>query len=286
MREVGMGCFCGLLERVDGGGKREYGQESAGVRGMTSPMKKIAVVEDNPDNRLLVRVILEPFYEVHEYTDGPSVLAGLEPEKPDLLLLDISLPEMDGVAVLQRIRATPGLRDLPVIALTAHAMAGDREKYLSLGFDDYVTKPIVDERVLLGAIQRRLAGGPPAPDTVPAEPGLVVSGTLDQLRKLGGDKFTAEMIEVFLEYTARKIAQGRLAYAEGDLVGVENALHPVKSSAGNIGAARIQELAARIEDLARNREPEPIGSLLMEINDAFISAKPQLEQIRQSLIHL
>ena len=190
-------------------------------------MKKIAVVEDNPDNRLLVRVILEPFYEVSEYPDGRSTLEGLARAKPDLLLLDISLPEMDGVAVLRHIRATPEWRDLPVIAITAHAMAGDREKYLGLGFDDYVTKPIVDERVLLEAIQRRLAGEPPAPGVTPQETGSITSGTLEQLRKLGGDAFTAEMIGVFVEYTARKIAQGRQAWAAGDLTGVENAMHPI-----------------------------------------------------------
>jgi two-component system cell cycle response regulator DivK len=119
-------------------------------------MKKIAVVEDNSDNRLLVQVILEPLYEVVEYETGLAALAGLPQEKPDLVLLDISLPEMDGAEVLRRIRADAQLRALPVIALTAHAMAGDREKFLAAGFNDYVTKPIVDETVLLDAIQRLL----------------------------------------------------------------------------------------------------------------------------------
>ena len=123
-------------------------------------MKKIAVVEDNPDNRLLVQVILESLYEITEYEDGFKALEGLAKQKPDLVLLDVSLPGMDGSEVLQRIRADAGLRDLPVIALTAHAMAGDREKYLSGGFDDYVTKPIVDESLLLDAIQKLLARGP------------------------------------------------------------------------------------------------------------------------------
>jgi two-component system, cell cycle response regulator DivK len=119
-------------------------------------MKKIAVVEDNPDNRLLVRVILEPLYEVVEYETGFAALEGLPKEKPDMVLLDISLPEMDGTEVLRRIRADERLRTLPVIALTAHAMSGDREKYLKAGFNDYVTKPIVDENVLLDAIQKLL----------------------------------------------------------------------------------------------------------------------------------
>jgi CheY-like chemotaxis protein len=119
-------------------------------------MKKIAVVEDNPDNRLLVRVILDSLYEVTEYETGPAALAGLTTDKPDLVLLDVSLPEMDGSEVLRRIRADSLLRDLPVIALTAHAMAGDREKFLGAGFDDYVTKPIVDENLLLDAIKAKL----------------------------------------------------------------------------------------------------------------------------------
>lgn len=120
-------------------------------------MKRIAVVEDNPDNRLLVRVILESLYEVAEYESGFAALAGLQQDKPDLVLLDVSLPEMDGTEVLQRLRADERLRDLPVIALTAHAMTGDREKFIGAGFDDYVTKPIVDETVLLNAIEKLLA---------------------------------------------------------------------------------------------------------------------------------
>lgn len=120
-------------------------------------MKHIAVVEDNPDNRLLARVILEPLYRVSEYETGFLALAGLRKEMPDLVLLDVSLPEMDGTEVLNQIRAEERLRNLPVVALTAHAMAGDREKFLALGFNEYVTKPIVDETLLLDAIARLLA---------------------------------------------------------------------------------------------------------------------------------
>lgn len=84
---------------------------------------------------------------------------GLSRSLPGLVLLDISLPGMDGSQILQHIRADDALRDLPVIALTAHAMTGDRERYLAAGFDDYITKPIVDETLLIGAIERWLASG-------------------------------------------------------------------------------------------------------------------------------
>ncbi len=115
---------------------------------------KIAVIEDNPDNRLLVNAILEDEYDLSEYESGVDAVAGLPGDPPDLVLLDISLPEMDGTEVLAWIRQQPQFKELPVIALTAHAMAGDREKYLAAGFNDYVTKPILDEDVLLEAIRR------------------------------------------------------------------------------------------------------------------------------------
>ena len=123
-------------------------------------MKTVAVVEDNPDNRLLVRAILEDLYAIEEYENGTEALAGLRARRPDLVLLDISLPGMDGTEVLRVMRADPSLQDLPAIALTAHAMAGDREKYLNVGFNEYVTKPIVDEDVLLDAIRQCLGDAP------------------------------------------------------------------------------------------------------------------------------
>jgi two-component system, cell cycle response regulator DivK len=112
----------------------------------------IGVVEDNEDNRLLLHAFLDDLYKVVDYEDGTVALIGLPDAVPDLVLLDISLPGMDGMQVLQQIRLDCRLRRLPVIALTAHAMSGDRERLLAAGFDDYVSKPIVDEKVLLEAI--------------------------------------------------------------------------------------------------------------------------------------
>jgi len=120
-------------------------------------MARIAVVEDNPDNRLLLQAILGGAHEICEFANGAGALAAFAAARPDLVLLDISLPGMDGLEILAHIRADAALAGLRVIALTAHAMAGDREKYLGAGFDDYVTKPIIDETVLLGAIKRQLA---------------------------------------------------------------------------------------------------------------------------------
>lgn len=122
-------------------------------------MNTVAVVEDNADNRLLLQAILDGLYTVVEYENGVDALAGLAASLPDLVLLDISLPGMDGNEILARIRTDDQLRRLPVIALTAHAMAGDREKYLAAGFNDYITKPIVDETLLLGAMEKWIIAG-------------------------------------------------------------------------------------------------------------------------------
>ena len=119
-------------------------------------MKRIAIVEDNPDNRLLLQAILEDQFNIVEYEDGASALQGFTESTPDLVLMDISLPGMGGQDVLGRLRDDPALRNVPVIALTAHAMLGDRKRFLDAGFDDYVTKPVVDESILIGAITRLL----------------------------------------------------------------------------------------------------------------------------------
>jgi len=117
-------------------------------------MRKIAVVDDNADNRLIIRTILEDQYEIIEFASGIEAIEGFRENKPDVVILDISLPEMDGTEILRRIREDTELHDLPVIALTAHAMVGDREKYLAAGFNDYVAKPILDMSVLFSTIQR------------------------------------------------------------------------------------------------------------------------------------
>ena len=119
-------------------------------------MKKIGLVEDNPDNRLLVQAMLGDIFDITEYESGKAALDGFAESKPDLVLLDIRMPEMDGLEVLNYIRSVESLKDLPVIAITSHAMAGDREKYLEMGFDLYLTKPIMDEDVLIEAINSLL----------------------------------------------------------------------------------------------------------------------------------
>ncbi len=117
-------------------------------------MKRVAIVEDNPDNLMLAQAILGSTFDIISFENGPDALAALPEAGVDLVLLDISLPRMDGVAVLEAIRQDERIKDLPVIALTAHAMVGDRERYMQKGFDEYFTKPIIDFNALISLVQR------------------------------------------------------------------------------------------------------------------------------------
>lgn len=123
---------------------------------METLKKTIAVVEDNADNRLLIDAMLGDIFALIEYETGVLALEGFQSHIPDLILLDISLPGMDGTTVLQHLRADERVAHIPVIALTAHAMRGDREKYIQAGFDDYISKPILDEKNLISTIERLL----------------------------------------------------------------------------------------------------------------------------------
>ena len=112
-------------------------------------MSKILLVEDNEMNRdMLSRRLLRRGYEVILALDGESGLAMAQSEAPDLILMDMSLPLLDGWEATRRLKAAPATQHIPVIALTAHAMSSDRDKALEAGCDDYDTKPIELPRLL------------------------------------------------------------------------------------------------------------------------------------------
>lgn len=119
-------------------------------------MYKIAVVDDNEDNVVLLQAILQDRYNVSTFINGLDALKSFTQNPPDLVLLDISLPIMSGPEVLKQIRQNEQLKPLRVVALTAHAMKGDEEKFLKMGFDAYLSKPIIEEQVLFDTIERLL----------------------------------------------------------------------------------------------------------------------------------
>ena len=119
-------------------------------------MSKVLIAEDNPVNRELLRELLETRgHSVTEACDGQEALEQIDESCPDILLLDLDMPVLDGFATVRRIRENPTIAALPVLAVTAYAMQGDREKVLTSGFDGYLSKPI-QSRLLFEEMDRLL----------------------------------------------------------------------------------------------------------------------------------
>lgn len=123
--------------------------------------KKILVVEDNLDNRRILVYRLKRIgeFDIVEASNGQEALARIESEPPDLIFMDLKMPVMDGWEATRRIRALEAGKAIPIIALTAQAMAGDEQKALAAGCDDYVAKPIVDPNVVRDKLERLLSTG-------------------------------------------------------------------------------------------------------------------------------
>ncbi len=118
--------------------------------------KRILVVEDQPDNRQIIRDMLSTTdYEVAEAENGEEALAAVAKQRPDLILMDIQLPVLDGYEATRRIKADPALRSIPIIAVTSYALSGEAEKAREAGCDDYLPKPY-SPRELLAKIRQYL----------------------------------------------------------------------------------------------------------------------------------
>ena len=125
-------------------------------------MKKILIAEDRPSSRELIRTVLEGCgYSVSEASDGRQAVEVAQRENPDLLIVDLQMPALDGLGVLAELRRDPRFGHVPIVALTASAMQGDRERALQAGFTEYITKP-VNLRFLREEITRLLENSGPA----------------------------------------------------------------------------------------------------------------------------
>ena len=119
--------------------------------------KRILVVEDHEDNRQIVRDMLAPtHYEIIEVENGEEALAAVAKQRPDLILMDVQLPIMDGYEATRRIKADPALRSIPIIAVTSYALSGEDKRARAAGCDDYVAKPY-SPRQLLAKIRQYLS---------------------------------------------------------------------------------------------------------------------------------
>ena len=218
---------------------------------------RILLAEDNVVNqKLAIRLLERLGYRADVVANGIEAIEAVERQPYDLLLSDVQMPEMDGLEATRRIieRWPDGERPW-IVAMTAEAMSGDRERCLAAGMNDYVAKPIrVDE--LVAAIKRtpRRAGGTePAPGTA-EDGGSIDQGSLVRLLDgTGGDAgFVTELIGQFLTDAPTLIVTARSSLAAGDTDEVRRAAHTLKSNAATFGARALATRSRELEDTAKH----------------------------------
>jgi GAF domain-containing protein/DNA-binding response OmpR family regulator len=222
---------------------------------------RILLAEDNVVNqKLAIRLLEKLGYRADIAGNGLEALEALERQTYDLLLSDVQMPEMDGLEATRQILQRWPAGERPwIIAMTAEAMSGDRERCLAAGMNDYVAKPIrVDE--LVAAIKRtpRRASGSSTRVADPSPDGLIDEAVLARLADgTGGDEgFVSELIEQFVADAPRLVAAARAGLDAGDAEEVRRAAHTLKSNAATFGAHALAGRSRELEDAAKRRALE------------------------------
>jgi signal transduction histidine kinase/DNA-binding response OmpR family regulator/HPt (histidine-containing phosphotransfer) domain-containing protein len=266
---------------------------------------RVLLAEDNPINQQIAQEILEQAGVLVTVADnGRIAIEKLSTGNFDLVLMDVQMPEMDGYQATATIRSDPRFEDFPIIAMTAHAMSGDRDRCLAAGMNDYVTKPI-DPSQLIRAIAHCLVREPTppqgAPEAGPRElPGKVESVELpdalegvnvgEGLRRLGGNqKLYVRLLRDFATAQARLPEQIRDAVDTGDLAAASSRAHSLKGAAANLAIAQVATCAGALETALNEHDWLQFQPKLTELKaalgvvlDSLGKLTPPLETLRSS----
>jgi len=218
---------------------------------------RVLLVEDNEINRQVGQQLLDSLGIAVECAgDGLEALELAQTRHFDAILMDIQMPRLDGTETTQRLKQDPRLRSIPVIALTAHAMSGDRQRFLDAGMDDYLTKPI-EEAELVRVLSRWLAhsahnrAAAPTPDpTLPAIAGIDVAVALNRVS--GKRDLLWRLLADFRSRNAHAAAELGALFAHGNFSAARDLAHTIKGAAATLAAQRIADAAANIESAARS----------------------------------
>lgn len=249
---------------------------------------RILLAEDNEINRRLAITLLKrEGHEVVTAENGRVALDKLREESFDLVLMDVQMPVMDGLEATAAIRAEPRWQHIPIVAMTAHAMKGDKERFLEAGMDDYITKPIRRDMVL-EVIQRqshRLANPQPEPDpfvlapaTPEAPPAIDIFDPALALEMLGDDQeLFAELLELFMTEAQSWIADIDRAIKVQNAANLNIAGHKFKGAAANLGAKMISETAFELELSGRNSDFVTASDALSRLLRQYDMLKTHME---------
>ncbi|MCX8035972.1 MAG: PAS domain S-box protein [Candidatus Sumerlaeia bacterium] len=271
------------------------GAEQAKVppAGPQIPAGRILLVEDNAINRQVAAALLrKQHYEVEIAANGFEALEALERRPFDAVLMDIQMPDMDGCETTRRLRANPRFAALPVIAVTAYATRGDRERCLEAGMNDYIAKPFLPEQmyaVLQKWIGETKSKAAAALQSAPAEPKTAHDGPdslVDfraALRHCAGDReLLRTTAQTFSDNLVKSIAQLREATAQGDWAAVRRLAHNLKGSAATVGAIRAYALAIELGKAAQNANSDDARALIEALNEQVEPLRRAFDTLLQS----
>jgi CheY-like chemotaxis protein/HPt (histidine-containing phosphotransfer) domain-containing protein len=241
-------------------------------------------VEDNPVNlRLIERILAQrPSVQLITAMQGRRALELAHQHRPDLVLLDVHLPDIDGDEVLRRLRTDPGTRAIPVVVVSAEATPAKIERFLAAGALAYLTKPINVRQLLevVDGIAAGRAGGAAAAAVTPddGDEGALDKRVIAELRELytaQGDQL-ADLIALFFEEGTRHLAGLRNAAAADDAAAVKRLAHALKGDSASLAVRPLAELCGRLEQLAASGTLAGIDELLAAIEAEFQLARAAL----------
>jgi CheY-like chemotaxis protein len=238
----------------------------------------LLLVEDNIINQEVAISMLRSFGCVADVaSNGLEALDAIKHKTYDLVLMDCMMPEMDGYSAAGEIRrrqAENQLPQFPVIALTANAIEGDREKCLAAGMDDYLTKPF-KPRDLHGMLKKWLHHGKNVdekPQEVPAAPPMLMPQVLSSIQLLEADygkELLRQVIKTYLDNAGRLMQTLENAWNAGDLKAIQMTSHTLKSSSAQVGANDLADLFRNVENDARSQRYDASGQTLASIQNQF-----------------
>ncbi|MEL6366665.1 MAG: response regulator [Pseudomonadota bacterium] len=249
--------------------------------------RRVLLVEDNIVNQCVATEILKRIgVQVEIANHGGEALELLQQQSFDFVFMDCQMPEMDGFEATRRIRQTAELESLPVVALTANALSGDRQRCLDAGMSDYLTKPFTKEQLetMLDKWIRSTDGinvSATYSDVVYVE--LIDDAALDQIRMLDDDGDSTIFDEILDEYfvsSERLVGRIRDALDNGDAAEAGRCAHALKSSSAAVGLAHFASQCAELEQLARDDDPSAMRSLWANADRTFERSTAALAERR------
>jgi signal transduction histidine kinase/CheY-like chemotaxis protein len=251
--------------------------------------RKVLLAEDNPVNVEVASAMLEGLgLDVSRARNGEEALHSVQADDFDVILMDCQMPVMDGFAATTEIRRHEQqrgrARSMPIIAITANALQGDRESCLAAGMDDYLSKPFTQQALGL-TLSRWISlprmAPPPAEATEPAaaDDGLINLQALEHIRALSpsnGDALLERVLHAFLRDTPQHLHAIRQAIAADDAEQLRKSAHSLKSSSANIGARVLAQRSKELEQLGRNHTTAGAAPLLADMEHSFQAARQAL----------